>query len=89
MKTQTTPAEKVPGTYAIAQRIAEGEEVFVGALMDIGGITRGEANRVFNYYRKNRLIKRFGLRDIRVTHGSFLDVDVIRRCVELTANDKA
>jgi hypothetical protein len=83
------PAEKVPGTYATAQRIVDGEENFVAALMSSGGITRAEANRVFNYYRKHRLIKRFGLRDIRVVHGSFLDADVIRRCVALTANDNA
>lgn len=84
MKTTRT-AETIPGTLAVAQRIVTGEDDFITALADLGGITRAEAERVFAYYLRHRLAKRGRGFRVQVKHGSFLDREVIRKCAAVTA----
>lgn len=67
----------------IAARSVAAEESFVATLMHLGGITKAEAWKVFELYKKMKLVKR----DIvnaryNVKHGGFLDREVIRRALE-------
>ncbi len=78
--------ERIPGTRAIGTRLAQGEENFVDTLMERGGISRAAAERVFDYYRKHKLVKRdFASGVYSVKHGALLDRDVILRAVAGTA----
>jgi hypothetical protein len=66
----------------IAQRLVNAEENFIASLMEFGGITRAEATRVFDLYRREKLIKRDAVGGVyNVKHGAFLDRDVIRRAL--------
>jgi len=68
--------------HDIAQRLAHAETNFIDTLMEFGGITRAEATRVFDLYRREKLIKRDAAGGVyNVTHGAFLDRDVIRRAL--------
>jgi hypothetical protein len=71
----------------IAQRLVNAEESFIGSLMEFGGITRAEATRVFDLYRREKLIKRDAVGGVyNVKHGAFLDRDVIRRALAESAS---
>jgi len=70
----------------IAQRLVQAEENFIASLMELGGITRAEATRVCDLYRREKLIKRDAVGGVyNVKHGAFLDRDVIRRALAETA----
>ncbi len=66
-------------------RLANGAAAFLDVLMDRGGITRDQAVRVLDQYRKLRVVKHQSISDgvISVKHGAFLDRDVIRRAAGL------
>jgi hypothetical protein len=71
----------------IAQRLVNAEENFIGSLMEFGGITRAEATRVFDLYRREKFIKRDAVGGVyNVKHGAFLDRDVIRRALAESAS---
>jgi hypothetical protein len=73
------------GLRDMAQRIVQAEEDFIEVLMKQGGISKPEAEKVYEYYRKNKLIKRDAiLGRISVKHGQFLDRDVILRALSLS-----
>ena len=68
----------------IAERMDRAEKEFVRTLMRFGRIGRAKAERVFAYYRRHKLVKReLWMGEIKVTHGAFLDMDVIRRAATL------
>ena len=70
-------------TSQIAQRIVNAGQEFVENLMQLSGCTKAEAEKVFALYRKERLVKRDAVHGrYSVTHGAFLDADVIRRAIE-------
>lgn len=70
------------GTKAMAERMVRAEESFLDVLVDLGGISRDEAERVLAYYRKHRLVKMDAVNGrMDVSNGAFLERDVIRRAV--------
>lgn len=72
------------GTKAIAERMVRAEEEFLGTLMGMGGIERAAAERVLSYYRKHKIVRMDAVNArMSVTHGMFLDRDVIQRATAL------
>ena len=70
----------------MAQRAVNAETNFVSVLMGISGCTEDQAYAVTAYYLKHKLAKlHIGIGTINVTHGIFLQADVIRRAVQETA----
>lgn len=71
------------GLRGVAQRSLIAEENFVRTLMEMGSITKVQAEIVFNVYRKLKLVKRDVVNAVyTVKHGAYLDRDVIRRALE-------
>jgi hypothetical protein len=71
----------------IAQRLVNAEENFIASLMEFGAITRAEAIRVFDLYRREKIIKRdTAIGRYHVTHGAFLDREAIRNALALSKN---
>lgn len=57
---------------------------FLSALMNLGDIDLAAAKRVLAHYRKIKVIvEGHGGTDITVTHGAFLDRDVIQKAAAL------
>lgn len=69
----------------IAQRIANAEANLTATLVEMGGISEGEAMRVATFYKKEKLV-RLDLTNQRYTvkHGGYWERDVIRRAVEMS-----
>jgi hypothetical protein len=79
MKT-TTMAK---GNRATAERIVRAGDEFVAVLMSLGGISKDDAERVFEHYRKIRVAKVDSvIGRVDVKDGAFLDREVIRRAVD-------
>ena len=85
---KTTAAQKAAvaacekGLRAVAQRAENADRAFVAVLMTAGDICEADAEKVAAYYRKHRITKRdWGGGVVSVTHGAFLDRDVIRKAV--------
>lgn len=79
--------EKIPGTKSVAERLVQAEDRFLEALMNLGKISRTDAEKVMDVYWKHKAIKRNGPDNIKVVHGGFLDKEVIRRALD-EANGK-
>ena len=76
--------ETILGTKAIAGRMVQAEIDFLDILMTLGGLTRSQAERVFEVFRKHRVLKRdLGIGRYTVIDGRLLDRDVIRRAAGL------
>jgi hypothetical protein len=87
--THSKVEETIPGTRDIAQRLVNGENDFLEVLMERGGISREDAIKVLDHYRRVKVVKREGLGGrITVKHGEFLDKEVILRALDV-ANGKA
>ena len=75
------------GLKNVAQRMANAENNFLDTLVDLGGITRQQATTVLGAYRKAKVVKMDAVNGrMSVTHGSYLDRDVIRRAAGLEKN---
>ena len=71
--------EAILGLRAVAQRIVDAENNFIGILMKFGDISRRDAERVLAHYRKKRLVKLDSVGGrITVKHGALLDREAIR-----------
>ena len=76
-------AEVRPHLRNIGTRLAQGEAAFIETLMAHGGISKPEAERVYQTYRKLKVLKRdVASGVISVKHGGFLDRDTILRALE-------
>lgn len=74
--------ETIPGMRAVAQRIANAENDFVDVIME-RGFTREQAVRAMHNLRKFKMAKLDPvLGRISVTHGSFLEVDVLQAAAD-------
>jgi hypothetical protein len=74
--------ETIAGTRDIGHRLAIGENEFVSTLARFGSISKDAAWRVFDYYKKHKLVKRdFVSGKWNVKHGAFLDRDVILKAL--------
>lgn len=72
--------ETIPGTRDIGHRLARGENAFEEVLMHFGGVTREEAEKMFVWMRKKKLVNRdFCSGTISVKHGAYLERDVLGR----------
>lgn len=68
----------------IAARLANARAGLVENIARLGEITTAEAEKVYDHYRKSRIIKiSVGLGRATVTHGAYLDRPVIRRALAL------
>ncbi len=70
---------------SIATRIKNAHADFDAVIVEIAGCTADEAKRVTAHYLKIKAAKldlRIGR--IQVTHGMYLDADVVKRAVEAT-----
>lgn len=68
----------------IAQKIVNAENDFVAQVVEKIGCTEAEGFKVFNLYKKNKLLSRVDLTNQRyaVKHGAFIAADVMRRALE-------
>lgn len=74
---------KINGTRDIAQRIVNAETSFIECLMVAGQITKDQAEKVLQVYRKAKVVKMDPVvGQMTVKHGAFLDRDVIIRAME-------
>ena len=70
----------------MAIRIVNAETSFISTLQEISGCTEGEAYAVMAFYLKNKMAKlSAGVGAINVTHGAYLEPDVIRRAIKEAA----
>jgi hypothetical protein len=68
----------------MAQRYVNGENRFVGYVMQSTGTDTATARKVLAYYRKHKLVRIDAVSgDFSVPHGALLDVSSIRKCVDL------
>lgn len=66
----------------IAQRMVNAENGFIESVMNCGKCSKEDAEKVFNLYRKEKLVKlHAGIGRYTVTHGALLDYDVIQRAI--------
>ena len=71
-----------PGLRNMATRIAQAEENFVAILMQQGSLTKPQAEKVFQIYKKLRVIKLDAVNGrYNVKHGGFLDGEIIHRAL--------
>jgi hypothetical protein len=83
-KAKRNPTERIPGTRAIGTRFAQGESEFIESLMERGELSEVDAEKVYEHYRKHKLIKRQAASGrITVKHGAFMERDVIRKALAL------
>jgi hypothetical protein len=54
-----------------------------GQIQKLGGITKQQAQAVFNYYSKRKFIKTQGIDGVGVRSGNLLDKDTIRQALQL------
>lgn len=75
-------AEKIKGTFAIAQRIVNGENAFL-EVIESRGFSRADAEKAMYTMLRLKVAKRdAGNGVIRVKHGAFLDVECIQNAVD-------
>ncbi len=73
------PKEKIPGTHAVAQRIANAHSEFHAQLAKNGDISNDDARDVGHAYIKHKLARVDAvLGRVHVKHGSLYDKDTIR-----------
>lgn len=79
----TDRIEKIKGTRVIGERAARAEIDFVNTLVRCGGMTTEEAEKVFAYYRKIKVLKddKYVGGVITVKHGALLDYSTLRRAL--------
>lgn len=71
-------------TRDIAARAIKADDDFVAQLVQFGAISKADAEKVFALYRRKKWVKRdLWFARWSVTHGGFLDRDVIGRALDL------
>ena len=84
MKTTNKKNEKIEGTSAIAQRMANAETKFVEFAMESAGLTKTQAEKAMVVMKKAKVLKI----DIHVgqftfSHGAYADKDVLIRASQM------
>lgn len=70
------------GTKAIAQRIVNAEENFIGTVQALTGFTRDESIKALNTMRKLKVVKLdVGIRRYLPKHGAFMEPDALRNAI--------
>jgi len=77
------PQETRSALRDIAGRRVQAEQVLTGQIQKLGGITKQQAQAVFNYYSKRKFIKTQGIDGVGVRSGNLLDKDTIRQALQL------
>jgi hypothetical protein len=67
----------------IAQRIVDAENSFAEIVMYVTDCDEETAHQVTAFYLKHRLAKRIGVDRISVTHGAYLERDVLERAIRM------
>jgi hypothetical protein len=74
------------GARSLLNRAAAAQQNFVEWVMEQTGCTEAEAEKVLRIYKKERLMKIDSYMGTwHIKHGAFLDVDVLRRAIEIEA----
>ena len=74
--------EKIPGTKAIGQRLANAELNFRDTVCELTGCTEAEAIKAFNVMRKLKVIKLdSGMGRYNAIHGAFMEPDALRNAI--------
>jgi hypothetical protein len=77
------PQETRSALRDIASRRVQAEQALTGQIQKLGGITKQQAQAVFNYYSKRKFIKSQGIDGVGVKSGNLLDKDTIRQALQL------
>jgi hypothetical protein len=68
----------------MAARIVSAENNFIEVLMNLGGISKADAEKVLSVYRKLKLVKINAVSGVlSVKHGAYLDREVIQNALTL------
>ncbi len=71
-----------PGLKNMATRITTAENNFIEVLINLGGITKAEAEKALATFRKLKLVKMDAVNGVlSVKHGAYLSKDAIRNAV--------
>jgi hypothetical protein len=74
------------GTRELLNRADAASTSFIEYVQEQTGCTPAEATRVLNLYRKEKLLKVDAYMGTwHIKHGAFLDLDTLRRAIEVTA----
>jgi deoxyribodipyrimidine photolyase-like uncharacterized protein len=66
-------------TKQIAERIVRANSDFIGQLQSFGELSRGEAEKVLDYFTKKKMVKAdYYMGVIRVKHGRYFDRDFLQ-----------
>jgi hypothetical protein len=77
------------GLKSMGKRMADAELNFIETLKELGKITQEQAEKVFDYYLKHKLIKRdVAMGKYNVKNGAYLDKEVIERAAQLVENEQ-
>lgn len=82
--------ELEPGLRAVAQRIANAEQLFVSNVMEFASLSREDAYKVFREFVKRKAVKLDavnGRYDLK--HGAFWDKPVFTRAIEMATATKS
>jgi hypothetical protein len=82
-RTRKAIREVQPALRDIGVRLAQGEANFIEILMARGGISKADAEKVYQVFRKLKVVKRdVSSGVISVKHGGLLDREIILRALE-------
>jgi hypothetical protein len=79
-----------PGLKNVASRMDQADASFKDNLKELGGLTDEQAQKAFDYYKENKLIKSDAVMGKHTAkHGAYMDRDVIRKAAGLEPEAKA
>jgi hypothetical protein len=83
-------SEMQPGIKNVASRMDQADAGFKDNLKELGGLTDEQAQKAFDYYKENKLIKSDAVMGKHTAkHGAYMDRDVIRKAAGLEPEAKA
>jgi hypothetical protein len=83
MDSVKTLEKRFDGTRAVAQRIVNAEENFIENVMQIAGLSRGEAEKAMTALKKAKAIKIDPVMGrMVIKHGAFMEPDVLKRAAK-------
>lgn len=72
------------GTKQVAQRMVNAENLFIENVMEIAKISKEDAEKVFQVYLKEKIIKLDAVMGVyKIMHGAFYEMPVIKRAIDL------
>lgn len=77
------------GTKQVAQRMVNAENLFIENIMNIAEVNKNDAEKVFQVYRKERIIKLDAVMGVyKIIHGEFYEIQIIKNAINLYENNK-